>query len=347
MKVFLNDSFVSPDEATISPDDRGFLLADGVYEVIRTYEGRLFETDAHLARLQRSLGELRIELPDLGRIEEVARSLGRLQRLRPELLLDVTLPLWLQRWSEKGDRARREVLERPRSDSKAQVLNLQRLRRKIGRLARRYRPGGVWSEYTEICNYDDTAEQAKESAVREFLQQSRPRRVLDLGCNTGQYSRLAAACGAEVVAADADHDAVEILYRRLRQDPAPISPLVLDLANPSPGIGYLNRERAAFLERADADCVLALALMHHLLVSANLSPAAIRDLMYELTNRDLVLEYVPPDDGMFERLMKFRVDLFGDLSLDLCREVFRERFELLRETPIAGSKRTLLFLRKK
>ena len=75
MKVFLNDSFVSPDEATISPDDRGFLLADGVYEVIRTYEGRLFETDAHLARLQRSLGELRIELPDLGRIEEVARTL--------------------------------------------------------------------------------------------------------------------------------------------------------------------------------------------------------------------------------------------------------------------------------
>jgi len=75
MKVYLDGSIVPAEEARISPDDRGFLLADGVYEVIRTYEGELFEKDAHLARLRRSLGELRIEVPDLGPIEDVARTL--------------------------------------------------------------------------------------------------------------------------------------------------------------------------------------------------------------------------------------------------------------------------------
>ena len=56
---------------------------------------------------------------------------------------------------------------------------------------------------------------------------------------------------------------------------------------------------------------------------------------------------MPTDDSMFQRLLKFRVDLFGDLTLDLCRRVFLERFELLRETAIAETKLTLLFLRKR
>jgi len=280
-------------------------------------------------------------------IEDVARSFGWLERLRPSLLVDVTLPLWLHRWGEKGDRARREMLERRREDTKAQSLNLRRLRRKLAALAHGYRPRGVWADYTEMCSYEQQAEDAKKRLVAEFLDQTQPGCVLDLGCNTGDYSRLAAERGAEVVAVDADHDAIELLYRDLRKNPAPITPMVIDLANPSPGIGYMNAERAPFLERADADCVLALALIHHLLVSANLSLEAIRDMLFALTRRDLVLEFVPTDDTMFQRLMKFRVNLFGGLTLDLCRKVFQERFKLLSEIPIAGSKRALLFWRKR
>lgn len=279
-------------------------------------------------------------------IEDVARSFGRLERLRPSLLLDLALPLWLHRWAEKGSRAKREMLDKPRRDAGAQMLNLKRLRRKLLKLAAGYKPSGVWSTYTDICNYDRAAEEGKATLVREFLEETRPPLVLDLGCNTGEYSRLAAACGAEVIAVDSDHDAVELLYRDLRNKHAPITPLTLDLASPSPGIGYMNRERTPFFERVRPDCVLALALVHHLLVSANLPLAAIRDMMWELTSRDLVLEFVPTDDTMFQRLMKFRVDLFGGLTLDVCRKVFLERYDLLREAAIPGSKRTLLFLRK-
>ena len=279
-------------------------------------------------------------------IEEVARNFSLLRRLRPRLLLDLTLPLWLHRWVEKGQRARREVLDKRRDNPRPQVLNLRRLRSKITKLASSHKPSGVWSEYARVCNYDETAERAKQSLVAEFLKARRPKRVLDLGCNTGAYSRLAAENGATVLAVDSDHDAVEVLYRRLRENPAPISPMVVDLCNPSPAIGYMNRERPAFLDRVAADCVLALALMHHLLVSGNLPLAAIRDMMLAMTRRDLVLEFIPPEDDMFRRLLKFRVDLFDGLTLERCREVFLGRFRLLKEEPVPHSTRTLLFLTK-
>lgn len=280
-------------------------------------------------------------------VEQVAAGLGSLQRLRPRVLWDVTLPAWLNRWADRGGPTRAETLEKPRDNTTPQVLNLRRLRSKIRKLAAGYRPRGPWSQYTRTQSYHDTAAAAKRSLVAEFLQSTRPRRVLDLGCNTGEYSRLAVESGGEVVAVDSDHDAVEMLYRQLRKAPAPIAPMVVDLCNPSPGIGYLNRERAPFLKRVDADCALALALVHHLLISGNLSPAAIRDLMFALTRRDLVLEFVPRDDEMFQRLMKFRVDLFGDWTLPRGREVFLQRFHLLKESPLPGSKRTLLFFRKR
>jgi hypothetical protein len=280
-------------------------------------------------------------------VEQVARGFGWFKLLYPSLLLDVTLPRFLTRWADKSDRGWSGTLDSPRGNQRAQIANLQRLRRKILRLAAGYRPRGVWSDYTHICNYDTEAEQAKKKLVEEFLQSTQPRQVLDLGCNTGDYSRIAAACGAEVVAADADHDAIEVLYRRLRKEPAAISPMVIDLGNPSPGLGFMNRERPAFLERVRADCVLVLALLHHLLVSGNLSLDAISEMMASMTRRDLVLEFIPTDDSMFRRLMKFRVDLFGYLTLDSVREAFSKRFVLLKEEPIPNSKRTLLFFRKK
>ena len=132
----------------------------------------------------------------------------------------------------------------------------------------------------------------------------------------------------------------------MRQTPAAITPMVVDLCNPSPGLGFMNRERAPFLERVSGDCVFALALLHHLLVSGNLSLEAVCELLWTLTRRDLILEYIPTDDNMFQRLMKFRVNLFEGLTLAAARDAFLRRFQLLKEEPIAGSKRTLLFLRK-
>jgi hypothetical protein len=123
--------------------------------------------------------------------------------------------------------------------------------------------------------------------------------------------------------------------------------MVVDLSNPSPAIGYLNQERMAFFDRAQADCVMALALLHHLLVSGNLSLEAVRDMLCALARPSLILEFVPTNDPMFQRLMRFRVDLFGGLTLEKCKAAFGERFDIVREAPVEGSPRTLLLMNRR
>jgi len=281
-------------------------------------------------------------------VEEVVRGLGWFERWRPRMILDVTLPELLTRWPNRSSKGSAKSSEKKSGgDAEAQLWNLRRLRSKVSKLAAGYKPRGVWTDYERDCSYDDTAESAKKEMVAWFIESSKPGRVLDLGCNRGEYSRLAADAGAQVTAVDADHDVIESLYRDLRNDPARITPMVVDICNPSPAIGYMNRERESFFDRNRADCVLALALAHHLLISGNLPVTAVRDMMWELTARDLVIEFIPPEDEMFRRLLRFRKDLFGDLSLDAFREAFLARFDLLDERPIPNSKRIMLFLRKK
>lgn len=75
MTVYFNGEYLPKAELSISPDDRGFLFADGAYEVIRCYHGKLLQPDAHVKRLKRSIGELRIEYPGIMQLTGVARDL--------------------------------------------------------------------------------------------------------------------------------------------------------------------------------------------------------------------------------------------------------------------------------
>jgi D-alanine transaminase len=84
MIVYFNEQFMPKDEVRISPDDRGFLFADGAYEVIRVYQGRLFQTGRHLQRMARSLRELRMAGPQPDRLAEIAEQLIRDNRLENE-----------------------------------------------------------------------------------------------------------------------------------------------------------------------------------------------------------------------------------------------------------------------
>lgn len=278
-------------------------------------------------------------------LEEVARGFSGFERLRPILLLDLTLPLWLHRLSRKRRGRRRDVLSQGTATSSALLLNLRRLRRKTIQLASNYRPRSAWADYSSACNYSSRAEGAKKTFVEAFLRDTHPTQVLDIGCNTGDYSIAAAVSGAKVLAIDSDHDAVELLYRRVRSTSLDVTPLVGDLCNPSPGVGFMNTERTPLFQRIRADCVLCLALIHHLLISGNLSLVSVRDMLACLTTRDLVLEFVPTDDEMFQSLLDLRVDLFEGLTLECCRNVFKGRFSVLKEMAVPDSKRTLLFLR--
>lgn len=276
----------------------------------------------------------------------MVKALGQLGRWRPSVMLDVTLP-WLL---GKSAGRRPEPIPNPQShlslNRAPQLWNLRRLRRKIARLADDYRPRGVWVDYASNCTYDRSAEEAKRDFVRSTLQQAQPGWVLDLGCNTGEYSLLAGEIGSKVIAIDQDHDAIETLYRRIRGRDLPVWPLVIDITNPTPALGLRNRERSSFTERVHPDYVLALALLHHLLVSANLSLYQIAQLLYELSSEGAIVEFVPPTDPMFQHLLRFRSDSFDHITLDEFRRTFGTRFTIVREFPIPNSQRVLFWLRK-
>jgi ribosomal protein L11 methylase PrmA len=211
----------------------------------------------------------------------------------------------------------------------------------------RWTPAGVWTDYASRTSYSDAATASKAALVREMLEHVGGADAWDLGANTGVYSAIAAEAGYRVVAWDQDAGSVEAHWRRVRGTGNPaILPLVLDLANPSPAIGWALEERASFLERGTPDVIMALALVHHLAIGNNVPLPAVARLFARMAPHAIV-EFVPKEDPMTRRLMAARRDIFEHYTLDGFRAAFGETHEIAREAAITDSPRTLFLLRRR
>jgi len=214
----------------------------------------------------------------------------------------------------------------------------------------RWQPAGTeWGNYYDANagHYTNDAMEHKRQVVSGFLERIRPASVWDLGANTGIFSRLASQRGIPTVAFDIDPAAVERNYRLCRVEKIPnLLPLVLDLTNPSPGIGWHNRERHSLLERAPADGVLALALMHHLAITNNVPLPRLAEFFKDV-GRWLVIEFVPKEDPQVKRLLATRADIFPDYTTAGFEAAFAERFILRDQAPVIGSPRTLYLMENK
>ncbi len=283
---------------------------------------------------------------DGAELDEVYRRFGFLGATRRAMLLDVWLPYQLQRLLPHGAGSLRRRVEQTHGDPRPLVMNLKRLTRKIKRLGALSTGVGRWVSYANDNSYGEAEIMRKETFVKDFLQTHRVQRVLDLGCNTGKFSELAVQNGAAVTAVDTDVTCIDKLYRQGRDHDWNLLALVMDVANPSPGIGFQNTERPSFLQRSSFDCVFALALVHHLLVSHRLPLPSIRDLLSGLTTSYLLVEFVEPEDPMFGALLGARENIYGDLTLDTFVRVFERRFEIISQAPITAH-RTLFRFRKR
>jgi len=286
--------------------------------------------------------------------EEVYRLCGSMQklRLRPPFLSLVSIPTWLSR-SPRGEERSIYRARQSRTPEQARfILNglFQRLRRQLTRIRPRRKHSSTWTEYmisAESFPLNYLAD--KELFVREALAEFKPAQVLDVGCNTGYFSRLAASCGARVVAIDQDAAVAGDLWRETQADSLKILPLVIDLTRPSPAVGWRNREQRSFLERARHafDAVMMLAVAHHMLVTERIPLGELLNLAAELTNDLLIIEFVAPDDPMFLRLTRGRDHLFADLTNEGFRAACLERFHLIRSRQLGRAQRWIYLLRKK
>ncbi len=204
--------------------------------------------------------------------------------------------------------------------------------------------GTEWADYYEETNYPPDALQQKKRLVAQFLGQIDPRSVWDLGANVGVFSRIASDRGIHTLSFDVDHAAVERNYLRcVKEEEAHILPLLLDLTNPSPGIGWENEERASLLARGPADTVFALALIHHLAISNNLPLDRLAGFFSTIC-RSLIIEFVPKDDSQVQRLLATREDIFSHYTQRHFEDAFREYFIIRCAEKLKGTERTLYLM---
>jgi hypothetical protein len=229
---------------------------------------------------------------------ECSRLFSRLDRLRRGVLTHVYLHGRLERRyaASSGTEVRRD-LNKANFNPELIRSNLRGLRRLVGRL--RWDAGSTaWTAYRQTSTYTDRESELKAAFVRRAAARRRSELAWDLGCNDGAYARIVAEFATTVLGIDADHATADALYRSLREeDDSRILPLVLDLADPSPGLGWRGVERTPLEHRGSPDLVLCLAYIHHVTIGSNVP---VREFFAWLGDLDaaLVIEFPDRDDPM-------------------------------------------------
>ncbi len=214
----------------------------------------------------------------------------------------------------------------------------------------KWKPKGTqWADYYDRTNYSDESLKEKAALVRKYSAELCPERgvIWDLGANTGLFSREASAKAQLVLSFDIDPAAVDINYLKEKEDKGgKILPLILDLTNPSPCIGWANAERREIRERGRPDLLLALALIHHIVIGNNTPFSRVAEYFSSLGG-NLILEFVPREDTQAQKLLFGRKNMFADYTPDNLKNVFLKYYDITAEQPVKGTCRTLLVMKRK
>jgi SAM-dependent methyltransferase len=283
--------------------------------------------------------------------EEVYAQFGWRHRLRPPLLTEVSVPKWLKSRGEQ--RNKNLYAKRTMSDpEKVRFIlssQLRRLRRALKKATPESSRASNWVSYMSSLSYSDEEFQKKHVFVEQAANEIRPRATLDVGCNTGHFSAIAAKAGSRVVALDIDPVVVGKTWRRALEENLDILPLVMNLARPTPATGWRNSEYPSFLSRASGsfDLVLMLATLHHLLVTERIPLGEIVDLVSELTTGYALIEYVAKEDPMFQQITRGRANLHESFTREAFETTWSKHFSIIRSEPVKGDLRSLYLLHKK
>jgi hypothetical protein len=274
-------------------------------------------------------------------LDLVATTLPGRTRLRPGLLLHIHL-------HARSQRRHAGAAPPERSFSlKAFRGLLHSLGSAVHRLS--WDPGrSTWiAYYQEAESYSDRALEHKKELVSRFVEQIGPDQVWDLGGNVGVFSRIVSDRGVLTVCFDADPACVETNYRTVvARGETNLVPLLMDLTNPSPRIGWENRERMSLVDRGPADLVLALALVHHLAIGNNVPLPRLAAYVAEL-GRAVVIEFVPKSDPKVQELLAARDDIFPDYTVEGFERAFGEGFDVLGREPLRDSERIVYLMRRR
>ena len=297
-----------------------------------------------MSKIDVRLKQLFVAFPNGIPLDLVSRLLPLNTWLKPSILMHIHLHASSQRRhaNSSPDRKRETKVQISQTAMLGLIDNLKSLVKgltwKIG--------GTEWADYYNNTNYSTSAMSDKERIVDQFIRSVAPQSCWDLGGNDGTFSRLAARAGAYTICADIDPSAVEKNYLAARQARAnSLLPLVIDLTNPSPALGWAHQERSSLVERGPAELIVALALIHHLAISNNV-PLDLLAKFFASAGNALLIEFVPKNDSQVQKLLSSRADIFPNYNQDEFERIFGRYFKIESRESVAGSVRTLYLMRK-
>ena len=280
-------------------------------------------------------------------LDLVTKMLPFWRRYCPGLFMHLTLHARVQGLADrKEDIGKSKLARKPKVSDRGLIGLIRSLHRTIEGIKWK-RSSRIWEEYGGIRTYQVEDVGRKSEYVDRVVQRLQPKMVWDLGANTGEFSIIAAFYGSFVVSIDGDAACTEHLYQRLSRESGlkGILPLTMDIANPSPGLGWESSERLSLRDRGPADLVLALALIHHLVFSCCVPLSLIAEWFASVTNH-LLVEFVPPTDPMVQKLLRNRGDEHLPYNLEVFQSSFGKFFDFVDQTMLNNG-RTLFLCRPK
>jgi len=256
----------------------------------------------------------------------------------------ITLPFLLET-RQRGTGVPPALRQEPEIAAAVLERNLKSFARTLRALQPKAR-ASRWSEYQAGADhYSDPDRQRKNEFVERALRSLVPKSVLDIGGNTGQYSRIAAGVGARVVAWDTDVASSDRSWQSAKAASLPILPLVADVARPTPAVGWRNGESLTLLDRARErfDCVMMLGILHHLLLADQIPMGDVATLVSSLTRRWCIIEWVPKTDPRYIDLCRGRDELYQHLNEELLLEQFTRHFTIESREELSNGRVLFLF----
>ncbi len=273
---------------------------------------------------------------------QLARLLPIRKKLSWNVLTHVVMQAYFQRNSASADKAASSAGKRQLPKQAFENM-LRSLHAWISKLYPADTEKTVWQDYDQEHSYDNEEFRAKMDFVSRFTEAAKPEMLWDIGCNTGEFSAAALKAGAGfVVGFDADHGALEKAFARAENGNLSLLPLFMDLANPSPDQGWEQRERAGLEERAKADAIIALAVIHHMAISHNVPLARAVNWLVGLAPHGII-EFVPKSDPMVQTLLALREDVFADYSEETFTNTLQSNARIIRSETISATGRKLFW----